>query len=161
MIRNLRVASLTALVAATAALAAAPSAFAEERSCRGTLGAITVDNLRVPQGATCTLNGTRVKGTVKVERAATLHATGIRVIGNVQAGGAARVNLKASNVGGSIQVVQGCQATVDREHHQGRRAVLREPRGGRDQLEPDRRQPPAGTKRVHQIGHVRARASTE
>ncbi len=99
MIRNLRVASLTALVAATAALAAAPSAFAEERSCRGTLGAITVDNLRVPQGATCTLNGTRVKATVKVERAATLHATGIRVIGNVQAGGAARVNLKASNVG--------------------------------------------------------------
>ena len=79
MIRHLRVASLTALVTATAALAAAPSAFAEERSCRGTLGAITVDNLRVPQGATCTLNGTRVKGTV---------------IGNVQAGGAARVNLK-------------------------------------------------------------------
>ena len=99
MIRHLRVASLAALVAATAALAAAPSAFAEERSCRGTLGAITVDNLRVPQGATCTLNGTRVKATVKVERAATLHATGIRVIGNVQAGGAARVNLKASNVG--------------------------------------------------------------
>ena len=87
MIRHLRVASLAALVAATAALPAAPSAFAEERSCRGTLGAITVDNLRVPQGATCTLNGTRVKGTVKVERAATLHATGIRVIGNVQAGG--------------------------------------------------------------------------
>ena len=39
-------------------LAFAPIAFAEERTCRGTLGAVTVDNLRVPDGATCTLNGT-------------------------------------------------------------------------------------------------------
>ena len=50
------------------------AAQAEERVCRGTLGAVTVDNLRVPQGATCTLNGTRVQGTVKVERNATLTA---------------------------------------------------------------------------------------
>ena len=57
----------------------------------GTIGAATVDNLRVPHGATCTLNGTRVKGTVKVERAATLRATGIAVVGNVQAENAARV----------------------------------------------------------------------
>ena len=46
----------------------AGQALAEERVCRGTIGAVTVDNLRVPQGATCTLNGTYVKGTVKVER---------------------------------------------------------------------------------------------
>jgi hypothetical protein len=51
----------------------------------GTNGGRTVDNLRVPQGATCTLNGTYVKGTIKVERAATLRAHGVRVIGNVQA----------------------------------------------------------------------------
>jgi hypothetical protein len=47
-------------------------AYAEERVCRGTLGAITVDNLRVPQGATCSLVGTYIKGTVKVEGSATL-----------------------------------------------------------------------------------------
>jgi hypothetical protein len=35
----------------------------------GTIGGRTVDNLKVPQGATCTLNGTYVKGTIKVERA--------------------------------------------------------------------------------------------
>jgi len=119
MIKHLRIGSLTALVAATAALAVAPSALAEERTCRGTLGAITVDNLRVPQGATCTLNGTRVKGTVKVERAATLKATGIRVVGNVQAEGAASVNLRASTVGGSIQVVQGRDSTLDRNTVKG------------------------------------------
>ena len=56
----------------TLSLAFAPVALAEERTCRGTLGAVTVDNLRVPAGATCTLNGTNVKGTVKVERNATL-----------------------------------------------------------------------------------------
>ena len=60
------------------------TASAEERVCRGALGAITVDNLRVPQGSSCSLTGTRVQGTVKVERAATLSARGIRVIGNVQ-----------------------------------------------------------------------------
>src|SRR4051812_42107029 len=49
-------------------MANAASALAEEHACRGTLGAVTLDNVRVPQGATCTLKGTRVKGTRKVER---------------------------------------------------------------------------------------------
>ena len=38
-----------------------PTAEAGDRTCRGTLGAITVDdNLLVPRGATCVLNGTNV-----------------------------------------------------------------------------------------------------
>jgi hypothetical protein len=101
------------LALATAAVTAAP-ALAEERTCRGTLNGITVDNLRVPQGATCTLRGTKVQGTVKVERGATLYASSIRVIGNVQAEGAARVNVVSSRVGGSIQIVQGRHSKVDR-----------------------------------------------
>lgn len=35
----------------------------DERPLTGTVGAATVDNLRVPQRASCTLNGTYVKGT--------------------------------------------------------------------------------------------------
>jgi hypothetical protein len=97
--------AVAALLAA-AAFTVAP-AFAEERKCRGTINAVTVDNLRVPQGATCTLNGTKVKGTVKVGRGATLKASGIRVVGNIQAEGAARVNVTSSRVGGSVQIVQG------------------------------------------------------
>jgi hypothetical protein len=93
-------------VSLAAAFTAGPAA-AEERKCRGTMNAVTVDNLRVPQGATCTLNRTKVKGTVKVGRGATLKATGIRVIGNVQAEGAAKVSVVASRVGGSVQIVQG------------------------------------------------------
>jgi len=90
-----------------AAVVTASPARAEERTCRGTLGAKTVDNLRVPSGATCTLNRTRVKGTIKVERGATLNASAIRVIGNIQAENARRVDVVGSHIGGSVQVVQG------------------------------------------------------
>ncbi len=104
---------LVSTIAAGMTFVAAPPASAEERTCRGSLGAVTVDNLRVPQGASCTLNRTVVKGTIKVERAATLTASGVRVVGNVQAEGAANVRvLSASRVGGSIQIVQGGAARI-------------------------------------------------
>jgi hypothetical protein len=99
--------------ALTALAVAAVPARAEERVCRGTIGAVTVDNLRVPDSATCTLNRTRVKGTIKVESDATLRAYGVMVIGNVQAENARTVVVvEASRVGGSVQVVQGGRATV-------------------------------------------------
>ncbi|HZA56536.1 MAG TPA: hypothetical protein VE616_19995 [Candidatus Udaeobacter sp.] len=44
-----------------------------------------MDNLRVPEGGNCTLNGGHVKGSVKVEARATLYAREVRVAGNVQA----------------------------------------------------------------------------
>ena len=91
---------------------AAP-AQAEERTCRGALGAITIDNLRVPQDATCTLTRTYVKGTVKVERGATLKADAVRVIGNIQAENHRFVSVRnSSRVDGSLQVKQGGGATV-------------------------------------------------
>lgn len=104
---------VTMAVVAGAMLLPAGQAIAEERVCRGTIGAATVDNLRVPQGATCTLNGTHVQGTVKVERGATLKAFGIRVIGNVQAENARNVVVReGSRIGGSVQVVQGGAAQI-------------------------------------------------
>lgn len=106
--------ALAATTAITAALAVVPagSALAEERVCRGSLGAITVDNLRVPSGASCALDRTTVKGTLKVERGATLVARGVRVIGDVQGEGAASVQLTGATVGGSVQVKQGGGAAV-------------------------------------------------
>jgi len=96
------------------AIGAVPaSAAAEETTCRGTIGASTHDNIRVPQGATCILKGTRAQGTVKVQRRATLRARDVRVIGNVQGENARRVNVvRGSKVGGSVQVVQGRAAKV-------------------------------------------------
>jgi hypothetical protein len=50
------------LLGATVAAAAFPAGAAgEERTSRGTIGAATVDNLRVPQRANCVLKGTRVR----------------------------------------------------------------------------------------------------
>lgn len=87
---------------------------AEEFTCRGSLGQVTVDNLRVPSNATCTLNGTRIKGTLKVERNGTLRATAINVVGNIQAENAKAVNvLRNSVVGGSIQIKQGGSAHIE------------------------------------------------
>ena len=106
------IATLAVPFVALVALVAAPVASAEERACRGTLGKITVDNLRVPQGATCILNGTKVKGTITVQRKATLRATGVRVVGNVQAENHKHVEVRTSRIGGSIQVVQGGSSTV-------------------------------------------------
>jgi hypothetical protein len=107
-----RIGLIGAIVASLVVVPGTPAS-AEERACRGTIGARTVDNLRVPQGATCTLNGTFVKGTIKVQRAATLIATNVRVIGNVQGENAQNVVVKGgSRVGGSVQVVQGARAKV-------------------------------------------------
>jgi hypothetical protein len=99
-------ATLVFVTAALAAAAFAGPAAAEERRCRGTIGAATVDNLRVPDGASCTLRGTRVKGTIKVGTGSKLVASRVRVVGNVQAEGSRRVVVRRrSRVGGSIQVV--------------------------------------------------------
>jgi uncharacterized membrane protein len=106
-------ATLTAMMAlgmaVAALLAAAPVAQAEERVCRGTIGAKTVDNLRVPQGASCTLEGTKVQGTIKVENAANLVARNVRVIGNVQSQGFKNIKLVGSAVGGSVQLENGLE----------------------------------------------------
>lgn len=88
-------------------VAFAPGASAEERTCRGSIGAVALDNVRVPAGASCTLTGTSLKGTLKVERGATLTATRVRVNGNVQSEGHRFVRVLDSRVGGSIQLKQG------------------------------------------------------
>jgi hypothetical protein len=50
-----------------------------DQVCQGSLGAVTVDNLTVPANATCVLNGTQIKGNLKVETGATLNATNITI----------------------------------------------------------------------------------
>jgi hypothetical protein len=98
---------LAALMLASV-LVTTPVALAEETSCHGTIGARTVDNLRVPSGTSCTLEGTSVKGTITVEGGATLRAQRVNVIGNIQAENHKYVAVTGgSTVGGSIQIDQG------------------------------------------------------
>lgn len=112
MIRTVTTAAVATGLLTMSVLGAAP-AQADERTCRGTIGAVTVDNLRVPQGATCTLQGTTVKGTITVASDATLRAAQVRVVGNVQSENARRVVVRGSSVGGSVQHVQGGSAVVE------------------------------------------------
>jgi hypothetical protein len=105
--------TMVGLVAAAVFVGLAPVAHAEETVCRGRIGPRTVDNVKVPQGAACTLDGTRVQGTVNVNRNAVLHAIDVRVIGNVQGENASNVIVRATSyVGGSVQVVQGNRGRV-------------------------------------------------
>lgn len=95
------------------ALVPPQAAHAEETICTGFIGAATHDNVKVPEGATCTMEGTTVKGNIVVETNATLRASDVHVNGNIQGEGARSVNvMRGSFVGGSIQVVQGRSAAV-------------------------------------------------
>lgn len=99
---------LVGLVAALAAVVAAPGAYAETTKCTSsfTNGAVKFDNIKVPKDATCMLTGVRVKGNIKVGSGATLIARDVKVGGNIQGKEFERVvvNGTRSKVGGSIQL---------------------------------------------------------
>lgn len=91
------------------------SALAEETQCVGAIGAVSLDNVFVPDGATCILTGTRMNGGVVVGTGSSLQATRVSVNGNIQAEGARSVVVQGnSSVGGSVQIVQGGAAKIDR-----------------------------------------------
>jgi hypothetical protein len=113
--RSLRIFLLTLALVAPAAVVVA-----NERTCRHELAGTTVDSLRVPDGAICTLRRAHVKGNIKVGAGATLYANTVRVLGNIQADNARRVSVTAgSRIGGSVQVKQGGSVTVQDSTVQG------------------------------------------
>lgn len=100
-------------------LAASP-AMAEEFRCTGVVGPVSLDNVFVPDGASCVLDRTRMNGNVVVGHSASLRATSVSINGNLQAEGAASVRVGGhSIVGGSVQLVQGGTATIDRARIKG------------------------------------------
>lgn len=105
--------SLAATLALAAGVLLATPAMAEERTCTGSIGAVALDNVFVPDGATCVLNRTRLTGNIVVGTGSKLTATSVSVNGNVQAEGAQNVTVTGrSIVGGSVQVVQGYEVKV-------------------------------------------------
>ena len=111
--KTLRLSLLASLAASM--IGVSGSAFAEETPCTGAIGAVALDNIFVPDGATCMLTGTRLNGNIVVGTAATLQATRVTVNGSIQAEGANRVVVQGnSTVGGSVQIVQGSMASIDR-----------------------------------------------
>ncbi len=117
--RTLAGAAAGAGLLVTAGLVAAPGAAADDFTCRTSVGAARLDNVKVPAGATCRLTGTKVKGTIKVERGATLVASGVVVDGNIQSQGHRSVTVTGSYVDGSIQLESGGALSLTRNRVNG------------------------------------------
>lgn len=96
-----------------AALGSNSPALADEFVCQGSLGSITVDDLRVPEDAICVLSGTMVGGNIIVEKGAVLDASFVKVSGNIKAREASRVELSAgSSVEGNITIEKSGAAEI-------------------------------------------------
>ncbi len=99
----------------------APS-YAADRICTSSVGAVTVSNLIIPDGATCTLTRTLVLGNVEVGANAALTARGVNVRGNIQGDGARAVTVNRSVIGtssvttqvwGNIEFQKGAAVTIN------------------------------------------------
>jgi hypothetical protein len=97
----------------TEASGPAPTNATSASNCNGVVGAISVEKVSVPRNATCTLNGTRVRGDVKVARGARLYANGARIDGNIQAEDALVVNTADNTfVDGDVQVKRRASVSI-------------------------------------------------
>jgi hypothetical protein len=84
-----------------------PAAHADDFRCVGVVGPITVDNVVVPRGAECMLDGTRVLGNVKTKRGGNLFMFGAAVHGNVQGKTGSTAGAVRSRIDGDYQC-DGC-----------------------------------------------------
>lgn len=98
---------LFAVIACSTVLSSAPYVSAEEYTCRGSVGRRTLDNVYVPAGARCTLDGTKIEGNIKVDNGARLTAKSVKVNGSIQSQGAASIVVSGGRVNGDIQIDAG------------------------------------------------------
>lgn len=110
---------LVAYILASAAGMGTHTSLGDDDECQGTLGAVTVENVIVPDDATCVLEGTHVQGNVEVKTDALLLARGATVGGNIQASEAEAVTVLRSTVGGNVQLFQGYRGSVARSEVDG------------------------------------------
>jgi len=124
-----------ATIAAVALVAAAPVLWtaAEARAdlvtyCVGTGGAVTVPNdLYVPPGESCSLEGTTVTGNVRVAAGANLVVTGGTVSGEVQVAADGYLDVTDTEIRGQITLAPGGYGVFLRDTRSG--PVRVEPRG--------------------------------
>jgi hypothetical protein len=80
-------------------------ALADEEICDRDVSGGSFDDVKVPSGATCTLDGSKVKGNVQVESGGALVTTGTRVESDIQADEARYIQILAgTQVGGNVQI---------------------------------------------------------
>jgi hypothetical protein len=97
--------AVTTLAAAALTVVSPVAVATTETVCDGTIGRRVVERVVVPNGATCRLNGTRVRQNVVVGTGEALVARGARILGSVQATeGPRSVRLLDTDVLGNIHV---------------------------------------------------------
>src|SRR5687768_15135977 len=101
-----RVGISAAFMCATVMLVVPSVASAGDTECVGGLSGVH-DNVIVPPGASCTLTGATVAGTVKAQQDAQLFASDNVVAGNIIGDKAEVMDLRRNTVGGSIDVKEG------------------------------------------------------
>ncbi|MEV4657877.1 hypothetical protein [Micromonospora sp. NPDC049301] len=103
-----KLATVTAVVAASV-LAVAPSAHADLVTyCIGTGGAVTVPNdLYVPAGESCALTGTRITGNVSVAAGGNLVVTGGTVSGEVRVAANGYLDATDTTISGQVVLAAG------------------------------------------------------
>lgn len=99
-----------ALAFTMSTLPPAPPGISGNVSCTNwRIGAITLDNVEVPAGASCRLDGTRVLGSVQVQPGGVLIAAGVQVSGSVQGDAAGHIQLTGatSRIAGNVELEGG------------------------------------------------------
>lgn len=102
-------AALTAVATASVVAAAAPAAQADLITyCIGTGGAVTVPNdLYVPAGESCSLEGTTITGNVQVANGANLVVNNGRISGEVRVGADGYLDASGTSIGGAVVLNAG------------------------------------------------------
>lgn len=96
---------LAVLGATVAMLVMATTAAAGDTTCNGTLPAGSYDNVVVPSGANCTINGSTLKGNLLLQPGANVvDVRNTTINGNVQGESFRSLDLHVSRVNGSVQL---------------------------------------------------------
>lgn len=102
-VKQVAVLASAALAASSVFLVVQPASGALVTRCTGVAGAVTVpNNLVVPRGQSCTLEGTTVTGDVRVQAGADLALEGATVTGNVVVVDDGFADVVGSSIGGSV-----------------------------------------------------------
>jgi hypothetical protein len=82
----------------------------DDVTCDSIIGPVNTASVIVPDGETCTLEGTQVQGDVTVKSGATLISNGAGVENNIQGEGAKNITLQpGTDVEGNVQLQRGQQ----------------------------------------------------
>ena len=98
-------------------LVAVPAQGADDVQCGGLMTAVTVRNVTVPSGGTCTLRDSTVTGNVSASTASYFQATHTRIAGDVVGAGAQTLFVEdGSTIQGSIRASQVAQVFLFSSH---------------------------------------------